>query len=116
MKDNTMIYLISGFIIGAMIVLIMQPAQDLTPYKDRERELIKKTKELKSQLDSLNGEYELFVANYKRLYRSLEVQQGETDKIQKQYDLLKRRKPRNYTDSEIDSILTARYGRPIPSN
>jgi uncharacterized protein HemX len=115
-QRDIVIYLISGFLIGALIVLIMQPVRDVTPYKDREKELIRQADRLRQQIDSLNGEYDLFVNNYKRLYRSLEIQKEETNKLQKEYDLLKRRKPRNYTDAEIDSILAARYGRPILSN
>jgi hypothetical protein len=47
---------------------------------------------------------------YTRLYSSLEVSEKERELIQLKYDKIKNRPYRVYTDAEIDSILTGRYG------
>jgi adenylate kinase family enzyme len=109
MKIRNEVLLAIGYAVLILIIIF----QNKPKPPDISNEYRERIERLQWQYDSLLIIERRLEDNYEVLDNKLKENEQRTEKLQKRYDKLKNRKPVDFTDHQIDSILTARYGRPL---
>jgi hypothetical protein len=113
MKAKIQMIIAMVIVLIIIAVIFIQPIPDprVEEYRRREEISRKKLQEIMHKFDSLEQNNKILMDAYTRLYSSLEVSEKERELIKLKYDKIKNRPYRIYTDNEVDSILSARYGQ-----